>query len=330
MTPLVTIGIPVYKRLGYLPGVLRTVAAQTYPAIDLLVSDNGENDGAVDALVAEHYHRPYRMRRNGRSVSIVEHFNQLAFGAQGPYFTLLSDDDEISPTYVADLVALLEATPRANVAISRVETFSEDGSRVLASTDDLAPPPEVMTGMELLRRWSSNQHKFLCFTTNLSRTAAVHALGGYPDFERANGSDNALLIKLALGHEVCYSPHCTFRHRIHEASYGKTASTDSLAVASRQFLTFLEHDLVMAQLRHDDPATWAEASELVREVVYRTYLGRWRKLYRDRIGGVAWVRAGFALPLHPRYTRQVVAELLYSLPGLGDLARRRRQASRGL
>lgn len=327
MTPLVTIAIPVYKRLNYLPGALRAVAAQTYQQIDLLVSDNGENGGAVEKLAAAHYPRPYRVRANPRSVSIVAHFNQLIDAAQGVFFVLLSDDDEISPNFVAELVGLLERRPGAAVALPRLETFSEDGNRVLGATEAGPMPPEVMSGMEFVRTWGEHRYKYLSFTTHLARTAGLIAAGGYPEFDRANGSDNALLVKQVIGREVLFSPRCTFRHRIHDTSYGKTASTVSLATASRQFLAFLDHDPQLRALRHTDPAAWAELRRLLRDLIYRTYLGRWRKFYRDRMGGLAWARAGFALPAHPRYTRQVLAELFYSLPGLGELARRWRRAA---
>jgi Glycosyl transferase family 2 len=41
MTDVMSIVIPIYKRLNSLPGVLQAVARQDYPHIDLIVSDNG-------------------------------------------------------------------------------------------------------------------------------------------------------------------------------------------------------------------------------------------------------------------------------------------------
>lgn len=48
MSRLVTIAIPVYRRLNYLPGVLSAVALQNYDEIELIVSDNGQNGTAVE------------------------------------------------------------------------------------------------------------------------------------------------------------------------------------------------------------------------------------------------------------------------------------------
>lgn len=321
MKPLVTIAIPVYKRLGYLPGALRSVAAQSHPAIELIVSDNGENGGAVEALVAEHYPRAAVVRRNPRSVDIVTHFNQLIAAAGGAYFTLLSDDDEISPNFVEELLGLLERHPQAAAALARVEAFSEDGGRVLGSTDDRPLPPELMDYRDFLRAWASDAHKFVSFTTNLSRTADLRAAGGYPAIERANGSDNALLVRQSLGRAVAFSPRCTFRHRIHNTSFGKAAEIASLARSSRQFLRLLREDEVLRALHRADPAAAAEVRRHVGDVIYGTYVARWKNLYRDQLSPAAWARAGFALPFHPFYTRQVAATLVYATPGVAAMAR---------
>ncbi|GAB4429611.1 MAG: glycosyltransferase family A protein [Chloroflexi bacterium OHK40] len=325
MAPLVTVAIPVYKRLGYLPGALRSVAAQDYPEIELIVSDNGEHGATLDALVAAHYPRPYRLRRNQRSVPIVEHFNQLIDSASGVYYAMLSDDDEISPTFIGELVRLLERYPEATAALARVEAFSEDGARVLAATDDAPLPPELMSGMAFVRAWCTHQHKFISFTTNLSRTADLRAAGGYPPIERANGSDNALLIKQSLGRAIAFSARCTFRHRMHATSFGKAAEIESLARSSRQFLAWLAEDPGLRAWGQQHAAEYAELRELAAGLAYGTYLARWRGLYRGQISGLRWVLAGFRLPFHPRYTRQAAATVLYSLPGLDRLARRHKR-----
>ncbi|NTU78062.1 MAG: glycosyltransferase family 2 protein [Chloroflexales bacterium] len=330
MTPLVTVAIPVYKRLNYLPGALRSVAAQDYPHIELIVSDNGENGDIVEATVAAHYSGPFTVRRNPRTVDIVTHFNQLIAAAQGAYFTLLSDDDEISPNFVSELLGLLERYPQAAVGLARVEAFSEDGGQILGATDERPLPAELMSDLEFVRGWCAYAHKYISFTTNLSRTADLRAVGGYPPIERANGADNALLVKQCLGRAVAFSAGCTFRHRIHTTSFGKAADVQSLALSSRQFLSFLDHDPRLRALRRTRPADYAELRRLLQTMLYDTYLGRWKGLYRSQIPTLAWMRAGLALPAHPTYIREIFANMIYALPGFSRLARQvRRLVPRG-
>src|SRR5512133_3693762 len=100
LPPVVTIGLPIYKRLEYLPHVLDVISAQDYPSVELLVSDNGQNGDRVLEIVRRHYSKPFRFRQNPATVSISTHFNQLLQEASGKYFITLCDDDEISANYV--------------------------------------------------------------------------------------------------------------------------------------------------------------------------------------------------------------------------------------
>ena len=43
--PLVTIGLPVYNGMPHLEVALRTLLAQDYPNIELLIADNASQDG---------------------------------------------------------------------------------------------------------------------------------------------------------------------------------------------------------------------------------------------------------------------------------------------
>ncbi len=70
---LVSICIPVYKRLECIPRALRSVAAQDYPSIELIVSDNGMNGTRVAELVQREYPRPFRFRQNPHTVNPAAH-----------------------------------------------------------------------------------------------------------------------------------------------------------------------------------------------------------------------------------------------------------------
>ena len=48
---LVSIGVPIYKRLEYLPSILKMVYAQDYPSIELIISDNGQNGTKVREII---------------------------------------------------------------------------------------------------------------------------------------------------------------------------------------------------------------------------------------------------------------------------------------
>lgn len=312
MSAIVTIAIPVYKRLNYLPQVLAAVRAQDYDQIDLLISDNGVNGEALYNLITQHYDKPFRFRRNTATVSISTHFNQLIEAAEGEYFILLADDDEISPNFVSTLVARMHNNPQVGVALARVETMDVDGQLQPAPARPLPPP--LMSMVEFARAWGKDEYHFVSFATNLARTAEVRAAGGYLDFPSGNGNDNALLLKLCLGRSVAYCAEATFRYRVYETSTGLAASAATFAEASRQFLHFLEHDADLARYARSHPAEWAEIKRQLAQMSWGTYLSRWRTMYRKRMATQEWVRAGFALPWIPSYYRQVLGTLVYAVP----------------
>ena len=55
---VVTIVIPIFKRLHYLAGVLQAIASQDYPHIDLIVSDNGGIGEQARPIIDANYPRP--------------------------------------------------------------------------------------------------------------------------------------------------------------------------------------------------------------------------------------------------------------------------------
>ena len=299
MARLVTIGIPVYKRLELLPNALRCVAAQDYPDIELIVSDNGMNGDRVGAIVEAHYPKSFRLRRNPQSVSSARHFNQIIEAASGEYFAILADDDEISGNFVSELTALLDADPEAGIALSAQQLIDQNGEPFRHS---MGPLPASLPGVEFVREaWRTHAYEFQCFLTYLSRTQDLRRIGGFPEFTGATHDDDAVLLKLCLGRRVVFSDRCTFGWRVYDESLGFSISTDELAAASREFLADIETDATLREFARTHPAEWRQARADVVDMVFDTYFVRWDGHYRQRMPRWEWARAAFAMPFDRRY-----------------------------
>jgi glycosyltransferase involved in cell wall biosynthesis len=300
---LVTIGVPIYKRLEYLPSVLKMAASQDYPTLELLVSDNGVNGSTVRDIVQARYPRPYRFRQNAATVSISEHFNQIIHEASGEYFAILNDDDEISPNFVSELVHQLERHPEATLAMSRQEIIDKDGVILRKSKQEL---PEILSAPEFLRAiWETYEFDFQNVESFLTKTELLKKTGGYPLFTKGNHSDDAAVIRLSLGHQVVFGSTCTYRHRVHEGGFGWTVSVEDFAAATREFLDFLDGDPTVLKYAVAEPAQWAALKQLLVRMAWESYLWRWKDIYRHRLSGIRWVRAAFAMPYLPEYYRRV-------------------------
>jgi glycosyltransferase involved in cell wall biosynthesis len=306
MKGLVTIGIPIYRRLHYLPTVLKVVQEQDYPSIKLIVSDNGQNSHAVDELVRQHYSREYTIRRNPHTVHISTHYNQLIDCASGEYFVLLADDDEISPTFVSKLVQRLDDHADAHVAIGRQEILDESGNVIRHSKGVL---PDVMDGFEFMQAaWKDYRYRYECFATTLARTESLRQNGGYPPFHRGTHNDDAVLVKLALQGPVVFSNECIFRWRVYSTSHGWSLPLRDLTRDSSQFLGFLYRDPFVLAHSAKRLHEWRQVRACLEEMTWATFRNRWKTMYQERLGLCDWLLAPLWMPWTWRFQKQLIRD----------------------
>lgn len=125
--PLVTIGIPTYNRPEGLRRVLEAALAQTWPDLEIIVSDNASPNPEVAAVIAEFMARDQRLQafRQPENVGAFRNFLFVLERASGEFFMWLADDDAIAPHFVRSCVETLEAHPDSVLALTPVEVFDE-------------------------------------------------------------------------------------------------------------------------------------------------------------------------------------------------------------
>jgi len=304
---LVSIGVPIYRRLEYLPNVMQMVGAQDYPNVELIVSDNGRNGTKVRELIEAQYRRPYRFRQNPETVNIAAHFNQIIHEATGYYYATLNDDDEISPNFVSELVQQMERHPEASLAFARQDTINEAGAVLKRSSEKV---PEILSGPEFIRAtWERYEYGFTNVESFLAKTEPLKQIGGYTNFPGGNYSDDSTVIRLCLDNYVVFNPKCSYRHRIHEGGYGWNITLRELADACRGLIAFLDQDATVRRFAAAQPEEWRRLRSCLSRMVWGTYFWRWRDVYRTRMSGIQWVLAAFAMPRSEGYSRQVLSVL---------------------
>ena len=313
MSKLVTIGVPIYKRLNYLPNVLGIIAAQDYADIDLLISDNGLNGTLVPEIVGKHYSKPYRFRQNPATVSGSEHYNQLIDNAIGEYVIILADDDEISPNFVSELVGLMEKHPQAAAALGREETIGEAGNVIRRSKDSV---PETLSALEFIRaNFGTHQYGFEAFCTFVAKTKELRECGGFPDVWAATSDEDLLMVKLSLGGLIALSTRCTFRKRFYEASGGYAIELKDLAKGIREFVACLDSDARLRKYAASHPTEWREVRGVMVHNVWQTYFIRWAGMYKRRMSAPRWLAAALVMPRD--YYRRVLMEVIGSAMAAG-------------
>ena len=127
--PLVSIGIPTFNRPELLRQALESARSQTYPNLEILVSDNESTDAQTSKILAEASAIDFRIKtyRHKKNIGAAANFEFLLNSATGDFFTWLADDDLMHPTCIKLLVAAHKQNPRLVCAFSDVTILDING-----------------------------------------------------------------------------------------------------------------------------------------------------------------------------------------------------------
>jgi glycosyltransferase involved in cell wall biosynthesis len=217
--PLVTIGIPTYNRArGNLKLALQSAIDQTYPNIEIIVSDNCSDDD-TESIVCEFSDSRIRYFRQSHNIGANSNYNFCLEQAKGDYFLLLHDDDMIDP----DLVETCINAARDNITIGIIRT----GTRLINGTGDiLAERPNCVDGFstsDFFLGWMEGKTPFY-FCSTLFNTLKLKEIGGLSTKKNLY-EDVVAGVKLAAlyGRIDVYDIKASFR--IHAGNKGSTHTT---------------------------------------------------------------------------------------------------------
>lgn len=129
MSPVLSVGLPVFDGERYLPAALRSVQEQDLGDIEIVLSDNGSTDGTQEicraAAAADDRVRYLRsdVNRGG-----AWNYMRVARAARAPFFTWMAADDVKLPGFASGCVdALTDAGPGTVLACPRTRLIDADG-----------------------------------------------------------------------------------------------------------------------------------------------------------------------------------------------------------
>ncbi|MCP5162590.1 MAG: glycosyltransferase family 2 protein [Hahellaceae bacterium] len=128
MSNPVSIIITNYNYGQYLGEAISSALSQTYPAVEVIVIDDGSSDNSIE--VACQYPVTVLQQENQ---GVCAARNNAATHASGKYLLFLDADDTLLPEAIADLVGLLESAPD-NIAFAYGQAqYFENKSHVFES-----------------------------------------------------------------------------------------------------------------------------------------------------------------------------------------------------
>jgi glycosyltransferase involved in cell wall biosynthesis len=159
--PKVSVIVPNYNHQRYLKDRLESIFAQTFTDYELILLDDGSTDGSRDLL------QGYARHEKVAAIVLSEHnagpFAQWGNGVQrarGEYTWIAESDDFAHPTFLQELVAVLEARPQVGIAYCQSQVTDGQGRPLFDNrrwTNDLDPDlwsaPFQMPGKRALREF---------------------------------------------------------------------------------------------------------------------------------------------------------------------------------
>ncbi len=94
--PLVSVAIPIFNGEKYLPECLESIRMQTYPRLEILVSDDRSADGSLE-IVRRHATRDSRIRwwQNDHNLGLTGNHNICLRQARGEFVKFVHQDDRL-------------------------------------------------------------------------------------------------------------------------------------------------------------------------------------------------------------------------------------------
>jgi hypothetical protein len=206
--PRTSVVIPNWNGVRWLPGCLASLAAQTRPADEVIVVDNGSSDGSLEYLRDEHPN--VRVLTQGRNTGFAYAANRGIEAAGAEMVALINTDVVLSPDWLERMTAALVARPDAASATSKMLSLDEPG-RVYDAGDvlrrDGACDQRGRFGPDDGRFDAPGEVFGACAGAALYRQTAVTAAGGFDERFFAYLEDVDLALRLRLRGWTCaYEP----------------------------------------------------------------------------------------------------------------------------
>jgi glycosyltransferase involved in cell wall biosynthesis len=199
---LVSCIVPVYNGERYLRETLESIFAQTHPAIEVIVADDGSTDGTA-ALARTYGDRlRYLRQENGGPAAA----RNLGIGAaRGELIGFLDADDLWHPDKLTLQIERLRTLPRVDLCLTHLENFW---------SPDVVPRP----GLAMDDRVGISLPGYVTYTV-LVRRSVFDRIGGF-DTALRHGDDTEWFLRAAeAGIVIDLLPDVLVRRRLHSTNH---------------------------------------------------------------------------------------------------------------
>jgi glycosyltransferase involved in cell wall biosynthesis len=220
----VTIGIATWNRRALLENAVESALSQTYPHIEIVISDDGSSDETLEYLDTLSDPRIKKIRK-ATNEGLVANYNTCLRAATSEFFLMLNDDDMLLPTAIEKLVTAFinppDNIPSESVGVAWCAFVNIDLQGNELWTVQGGPPLE--TTVDLIEGLFNGTRGPICSGIML-RTSDALAVGGYDPWFTTGCEDSDLWGRAALLHKYAVSIGQPLMRYMMRPSGGATAN----------------------------------------------------------------------------------------------------------
>lgn len=217
--PLVTVTIPAYNAMPYLPAAVDSILRQTYTDFKLLIINDGSTDDTKDYLESLNDPRVTVIHQENQGVGATAHrFLELC---DTPFCARMDADDISLPGRLAAQMERLESSPHIGIIGTQIAYLVRN--KTIAALP--FPTRDVDIRNAFLARRFPLCNPTLVFRTDIARTTLTRFILGY-------GEDVDIVLRLMETAKAANIGQVLFYQRIHSNS-GTFKSAQSCATGVR-------------------------------------------------------------------------------------------------
>lgn len=211
-TPSISAAIPLYNKEREIERAVRSILAQTFQPLEIIVIDDGSTDRSAE--IVRGLESPLVRLISQPNAGVAAARNRASAAAVGEYIAFLDGDDEWRPGYLEKMAELIGRYPSCGAYGAAFDIVS--GNRVFPNC---SPATEGIRD-DFFRE--AMTHYILQPSATVIPRRVMECTGGFPEGMKM-GEDLFLWIKIASEYPVCFTPD-----RL--VLYSRTASNRSAGI----------------------------------------------------------------------------------------------------
>lgn len=151
---LVTIHVTTYNHAGFIEDCVKSILAQSYRNLEVLICDDASTDGNVDKLRAiETWDSRVKVLYSERNGGMSRNVNKGLREARGEYIAVISGDDLMDPLKIEKQVAFFRQHPAVVLCYHDMVAFDHESGDELYRVSERYRTPETVEENLFFTNW---------------------------------------------------------------------------------------------------------------------------------------------------------------------------------